>query len=193
MARHDHLLLSQVAEGNEKAFRELFEQYSDSIYGAAFAYTKSSLLAEEIVQEVFLKVWNKKESLPGVQDFPGYIFIIARNRILNVLRRRVTENHYLRNHSARLIDHGQTPEQEYIFKESKEILNKAVLQLPPRQRVIYQLIREQGLKLGEAAEQLGLSRNTVRNQLAKAMGAIRSYVRQHADEGLLLFTLLLLM
>ncbi len=184
-------LLERIAVGDEAAFQQLFDQYSDRIYGVAFTYTKCPLLSEEVVQEVFLKVWMKRSTLPAVINIADYIFILARNQVINMLRRSKIEKAYLKQLSS---DDNEilTPEHQYHYKESQQIIENAVLTLPPRQRLIYQLNQVQGLGLSEVADHLGLSRNTTRNHLSRAMQSIRTYVQQHADEHLLFFILLLL-
>jgi len=74
-------LLLKIAEGDESAFRKLFEHYWDNIYSVALAFTKSPVIAEEMVQDVFVKIWTKRQYLPEVQKFSDYLFIIARNHI----------------------------------------------------------------------------------------------------------------
>lgn len=189
---HDSTLLERIAAGDEAAFQQLFNQYSDRIYGVAFTYTKCPLLSEEIVQEVFLKIWIKRNTLPAVINIADYIFIIARNQVMNMLRRSKMEKAYLKQLSSNTSENILTPEHQYYYKESQRIIENAVLMLPPRQRLIYQLNQVQGLGLSEVADQLGLSRNTTRNHLSRAMQSIRTYVQQHADEALLLFILLML-
>lgn len=185
-------LLEKIAAGDEAAFQQLFNHYSDRIYGVAFTYTKCPLLSEEVVQEVFLKVWLKRSTLPAVINIADYIFILARNRVINMLRRSKMEKAYLKQLSSSSYDNILTPEHQYHYKESQQIIENAVLMLPPRQRLIYQLNQVQGLGLSEVADHLGLSRNTTRNHLSRAMQSIRTYVQQHADELLLFFILLLL-
>ncbi|HEY9258362.1 RNA polymerase sigma-70 factor [Chitinophaga sp.] len=185
-------LLEKIAAGDEMAFQQLFDHYADRIYGVAISYTKCPLLSEEIVQEVFLKIWIKRNTLPAVNNIADYIFIIARNRILNVLRRNKMEKAYLKQLATDSDENILTPEHQYYYKESKRLIENAVLALPPRQRLIYQLNQVQGLGLSEVADHLGLSRNTARNHLSRAMESIRAYVLQHADEILLLFALLMI-
>ena len=182
-------LLEKIAAGDEIAFQQLFNDYADRVYGVAFAYTKCRILSEEIVQEVFLKMWMKRNTLPAISNVADYIFIIARNRILNMLRRNKMEKAYLQQLSSHNNENILTPEHQYNYKESKQLIENAVLALPPRQRLIYQLNQVQGLGLTEVADHLGLSRNTTRNHLARAMQSIRTYVQEHVDELLLLLIL----
>lgn len=181
-----------VAEGNENAFQQLFDSYADRIYGVAYTYTKSAHLSEEIVQDVFIKIWLKRAALPTVKSIADYVFIIARNRILNELRRLRLEKDYLRQLLSEETDGLQSPESEYVLKESRGLIINAINNLPPQQKVIYQLNQLQGIKLGEVALQLGLSRNTVRNHLSRATQSIREYLHEHLDEHTFLFVILFL-
>ena len=182
MSPCNDILRQQIAAGDETAFRQLFEQYSDRVFGVAFTYTKSSEMAEEVVQDIFLKIWIKREHLHTVARLQDYIFIMTRNHLLNVLRGIAREKACLERHRELAETFTPAPETEYMQKESRLVLEEAVLHLPPRQRTIYQLNQRHGLKLNEVADQLNLSRNTVRNHLFRAMLFIRDYVRRHGGE-----------
>ncbi|WP_158618198.1 RNA polymerase sigma factor [Chitinophaga lutea] len=175
-------LRQQIAAGDETAFRQLFEQYSDRVFGVAYTYTKSSEMSEEVVQDIFLKIWTKRESLHTVTRLHDYIFIMTRNHILNLLRGIAREKACMKRHQELSDSFTPAPETAYMQKESQLVLEEAVLRLPPRQRMIYQLNQRHGLKLNEVADQLKLSRNTVRNHLFRAMLFIRDYVRKHDGE-----------
>lgn len=182
----DKQLLKQVATGSDAAFKQLYQQYSDAIYGVAFTYTKSQVVSEEVVQDVFLKIWIGRSSLVNIDNFSNYIFIIARNHIINYLERNVKERAYYLHLSGYFQDKSNNPEEALVFKESKELIEKAISNLPPQQKAVYQLVKVQGMKLNDAAAELGLTRNTVRNHLDRAIKSMQSFIRQQA-QGLLLF------
>lgn len=179
-----------VAGGDEAAFRQMFDIYADRIYGVAYTYTKSPQLSEEIVQDVFVKIWLKRATLPAIRNMADYIFIIARNRIINELRRLRVEKDYLKQLLSEEPDGLRSPESEYVLKESRSLIANAINSLPPQQKVVYQLNQLQGLKLGDVALQLGLSRNTVRNHLSRALQSIREYLHEHSDEQTILFVII---
>ena len=183
-------LLRLVAEGDEQAFKNLFHQYWDNIYGVSLMLTKSAVLAEDMVQEIFLKVWLKKEQLPGVENFGNFIFIIARNHIFDTLRKKSREQEFTKHLITYFKTDPNNPEQELLQKESKNLVQNAINNLPGQQRLVYQLSRDKGLSQEEIADQLGLSRNTVRNHMARALQAIREFLQKHS-EGLLLFICLI--
>ena len=82
-------IIQRIVSGNEASFRIFFDYYWDNLYSVAFAFTKSETLSEEIVQEVFVKVWLKREYLASVNNIESWLFIIARNHILNVLQKKL--------------------------------------------------------------------------------------------------------
>ncbi len=178
-----------VAEGDENAFRFLFESYSDRVFGVALAYTRVPQMAEEVVQDIFLKLWTRRSELPSISKLESYIFIIARNHILNLLRNIAREKAMLQEHRHQWEDvHAAAAETVYMHKQSQQVFEEALLRLPPQQRTVFMLHRKHGLRLHEVADRLSLSRNTVRNHLARAMASIREYAKLHGLD----ITLLLL-
>jgi RNA polymerase sigma-70 factor (ECF subfamily) len=179
-------LLSRVAKGDEKAFRLLFSHYWGKIYSVAFTLTKSAELAEEIVQDVFLKIWLKKEQLPSIAKFESYLFIAARNHILNQLRKRTYDQHFAEHLEKHFSASAVSPEQEMLLKETNQLIHKALGQLPARQREVYELSRNQGLDTVTIARQLGISKLTVKSHMTKALQFIRHYLQPFPDKLLLL-------
>jgi RNA polymerase sigma-70 factor (family 1) len=179
-------LIRRIADDDEVAFRELFERYSDNIYGVAMAYTKSAGSAEEIVQDVFVKIWMNRNKLMQVERFDDYLFIVARNYILNYLRNNKKNKQF----TTQLLDHfGEytiTPEDEFLVKESQKLIEQAVAALPPQQQMVYELRRRQDLSLEQIAGQMNISRNTARNHLNQALKQIREHLRTHSGDALFL-------
>jgi len=184
MGSYDEIsLLSAIAKGDEIAFRQLFDRYWDNIYGVAFAFTKSPVIAEEMAQDVFVKIWLKRADLPQVKKFGDYLFIIARNHILSTLRKKILEQPF----SDHLLNYFQevsnTPENQLLLRETEHLLLKAIQQLPPQQHLVYCLSREQGLNQEEIAARLDISKNTVKSHMSKALQFIRNYLQMHAEIG----------
>jgi len=178
----ERALLSRVADGDEKAFTQLFERYSDATYGFAIFYTKTAESAEEVVQEIFLKLWLRRETLREIKNFQDHLFIITRNHVIDFLRKHLREKKYQQQLTQYFKEVSFTPEQQLIFKESGEMVERAVALLPPQQQVIYRLRRNEDMPLDEIAFTMNLSRLTVRNHLNKALGAIRAYLQAHSRE-----------
>lgn len=185
-------LIRLLAGDDASAFRQLFERYSDNIYGVAMAYTKSPDTAEEIVQDVFVKIWMNRSKLLLVERFDDYLFIVARNYILNHLRNNKKNKQFTTLLSEHFGGYTITPEDEFLVKESQKLIEQAVAALPPQQQIVYQLRRKQELSLDEIAGRLNISRNTARNHLNQALKQIKEYLRTHSGDTLFLACLVLL-
>jgi len=170
----DKTLFSQIAEGAEPAFRILFDRYKAKIYYFILGIIKSSADTEELVQDVFFRLWISRHALAEVENPSTYLFVMARNRSLDHLK-KITADRRLKNE---LIAKGEPDvnltEQEFFFRESRKILEQAVHDLPAQQQKVYRLSREAGLSREQIADQLGISPNTVKNHLADAMAALRT-------------------
>lgn len=172
----------QVAEGDERAFSELFHQYRNVVYTIAYKITTSEPMAEEILLDVFLKVWLKREQLVGIEHFTAWLFTITRNQVFSSLKqlavRRKAEG--CAGGEEYLLQPAN-PDHQLLEKEYQQLLHEAVLRLSPQQKRVYQLIKEQGMKREEAARALNLSPETVKRHLAEAMQLIRGYCLAKAD------------
>ena len=179
-------LLKLISNGDEIAFTELFERYSDNLYSVALAYIKSPEIAEELVQDVFVKLWQKREESIELQSLKNFLFITLRNEIWNVFRSQKREKKYLEELKRRFSSMNATPEEITLFRQSNEILEKGIRLLPPQQKTIFELSKKEGIKLTEIAKQLGLSRNTVRNHHQAALKFMRDFLRQNHVSELLI-------
>jgi len=174
-------LLKQLSEGNEAAFASLYGHYKDKIYSIAYSLTKSVPLAEETVQDVFMKMWLKRVSLREAQSFKDYLFIVTRNHIFNLLKRQALHELAVDKLSRQPQHSFPAPDDFLENKAYRDLLQQAINQLPAQQQQVYKLSKEQGLKREEVAAQLGLSPETVKIHLARAMRAIRAYCLSRLD------------
>ena len=181
----DQLIL-QIAEGNENAFRQFFNHYYNRIFSVAFAFTKSAELAEEMVQDVFLKIWLKREGLPQVKKIEAYLFITARNHLYNELRKKIHDVTFVECVGEYFTESALSPENQLLYKDSLRLVNTAVEKLPLQQRAVFELSRNEGLNHDKIAQQLGISKLTVKSHLTKALQFIRQYLLRHSDTFLLL-------
>ncbi len=165
-------LSQMMSSGSEEAFRKLYDLYFDKIFAVAISFTKSHVISEEIVQDVFLKIWLKRELFSSVDNFEAYLFISARNHIYNCLRSKMKEDvflDYLQNYFAVAEDATSSLNTKDIFKyisEARELL-------PPQQRLIFELSRYEGLNHQAIAKKLDISTLTVKSHLTKALRFIR--------------------
>ncbi len=170
---NESVLLQQMIEGDTTAFKEIYEFYQGIVYAFAFRLTKTKDLAEDVVQEVFTKIWEKREQINIEKNFGGYIRQTARNHIYNAWTKAAHDKTMLEN-MGRHLQHLQTlTPDELAFRELGRMYRQAVDKLPARQKEIFQLRREQELSFEQIATRLGISKNTVKNQMVSALRSIR--------------------
>jgi RNA polymerase sigma-70 factor (ECF subfamily) len=174
-------LIKQIAEGDEAAFRTIFEHYRAPFYSAAFKMTRSANLAEEIVQEVFVKIWVKRKLIAAAKRPADYVFTLLHNCFYAQFRKLARENK-LKTELAQDCEESEDAIQSLLFeKENKAILENVINQMPPRQRLIYKLAKQEGWSREEIAKGLDISPNTVRNHLAAAIEFLQNYFRKNAS------------
>jgi len=139
---------------------------------------KSPVLAQEITQEIFIKIWRHRENLSTIDQPESYILTIAARHTLDQIKKRLNENRMLQRFSAGLSLTHNDPEDLLLLKDTEELIQRAVDQLPPQQRSVYLLSRREGMSYEEIGRELNISPNTVRNHLVKALAAIRIWLEQ---------------
>jgi RNA polymerase sigma-70 factor (family 1) len=168
-------LLSRLQTGNEEAFSQIFNHYRPVVYNVAYKFLKSPVLSEEIVQDVFLKIWLKRNEMGSIKDFKSYLFIMTRNFIFDRIKKMSYET------EAKSALNGETffiDDTEYLVRhhECQQLLKEAIELLPPQQRTIYNLAKVEGLSQEAIAERMQLSKLTVKKHMAMALKAIRKYL-----------------
>lgn len=168
-------LLKLLKKGNIRAFDAIYEKYSKRLYVFVFRYIKQKTDAEEIVQEVFLKIWESREKIDLYSSFDSFLFTIAYNNTISLLRKRVNEKKYLEHlkHKQQVND-NEGIIAEMHFKEIEKRVKSLLEQLTPRQKEIFYLSREEGLTHEEIAKKLNISANTVKNHLVATLAFLKS-------------------
>lgn len=168
-------LLLHVASKDEQAFTELVNRYRDNIYTTALRLVHRRVLAEEVLQDVFLKVWLNAATLPELDNFPAWLNRVARNTIYTAFRQSLKENIIALDETTQEISTPFLEEDRILDKEYTSLLRDAVASLPPRQQQAWRLIREEGKKRAEAAAELNISPETVKFHLEAAVRNVRAY------------------
>ncbi len=166
-------ILHLISEGNELAFRKIFDHYSSRLYNYSFRITDDEELSEEIVMDTFLKVWCNRQSLNEIIHFDSYLYTLVKNRAFNAIKRRAHEAVIISKLSLNNSEYQDTTEETVIYNEYQHILSQAVNQLPPQQRIVFSMSRDEGMKYEEIANHLNLSKNTVKAHLKKALSTLR--------------------
>ena len=168
-------LIDLIAQGDENAFRELFNEHRETIYKTALRLTASAVAAEDVLQEVFLVVWLKREQLSAVLNFRAYVKTIARNHMIRSFKHLTRQRNASQTLSVIKGDQHQDTEDIIQDREFYKILQSAVATLSPRQATVYFLIREKGFSREQAAAYLDVYPETVKSHLEVAMKKIRAY------------------
>jgi RNA polymerase sigma-70 factor (family 1) len=183
----ERLLLQQIADRNEHAFKTLFDKYRDRLFHYINGIVKSKEVAEELVMDVFLKIWLGKEVVNQIGNFDAFLFRVAYNKSIDFLRSAARDPRFsdLLWKEVQLTD-GIQADQQLITREYEQKLREAILQLTPQRRLVYQMSRERGLSHVEIAKKLHLSKHTVSNHIVESQRFIRAYLIQHMDIALLI-------
>lgn len=169
------ILLSQ---GDKAAFTKIFEYYEPRIYPFILKITRSEVSAEEIVQELFIKLWTGREGLAKIQNHRSYIFRMASNRTANYLRDLAKNTRLVQNAAGKMVVERNTTEEAIDYKYTRRVINKVIEQLPAQQKRVYELSRQQGLSAEEISQQMGIAEKTVKNHLTEALKFIRTKLEQ---------------
>ena len=176
-------LIKLLKEGEMKAFDIIFKKYSKRLYGFVFRYIKQEVDTEEIVQEVFIKIWRSREKIDAYSSFESFLFTIAHNATVNLLKKRATEQKYVEYiKSLQSIDETYELTDEIHYNELKQKFQGLLDELTPRQKEIFQLSRDEGLSNKEIANKLDISVQTVKNQLVTTL----SFLKGNLDNNLII-------
>lgn len=185
----DKLLVQELISQNERAFQQLYIKYRGDIYAYSRSLLKSDSNAEEIVQDVFLKVWLNCENLNPDLSFKAYLFTIARNLSFNFLS-KAANIQSLREEIFFKSQGVYNNVNDYLADEDYELVRqKAVESLPPKRKAIFQKSRDEGKSYEDIGKEMGISVSTVKTQMSKALENIRHYLHANTD---LTFSMLLL-
>ena len=185
-------LLVRIAEGDQLAFKKVYDTYFNRTYAFAFHVLHSKDLAQEVVQEVMLKIWQLGDELLAVRNLEGYLKMLAKRRAIDLLRRQQLERRAVQKSQENWQENSDDTEEAIILNEIREILETGISLLPHQQRIVYKLCQQQGLKYDQAAEQLNISPGTVHRHMKLALKFLRLYVKEHTDLAVLLLVFKLL-
>lgn len=186
--RCERRLLEQVAEGDMEAFREMYHSFGGELQRYIFLFTRSREDTEEILQDVFVKLWEKRQTLPAITSFRGYLYRMARNRVLNYFRSvRARVRTEALPESLQQEPCSPDAADQLLYKQYDNLARQAIGLLPERRKQVFLLSREKGLSLQEIADQLRVSKSAVKQHLYGASGFIREYLRKHGVVTILLF------
>jgi RNA polymerase sigma-70 factor (ECF subfamily) len=175
----ESVLIKRIAGGDEAAFRQIFHHYNQKLFPVILSLVRSESDAREIIQEVFIKFWLGRASLPGIANPGGWLYTMACNAAYDFIRSRATYQSKLRQLPTTHIDRDLEEQLEAKFAQA--LIEEAVSHLAPRRRQVFQMAHLQGYSRKEIAEKLEISEYTVRNQLVEAVAFVQEYLEKHAS------------
>jgi RNA polymerase sigma-70 factor (ECF subfamily) len=174
----EKLLAHRLVAGDIAAFDEIYCLYFHPVYSNALKITRDTATAEDVLQEVFITLWEKRATIDPGKSLAGWLFVLCYNRSINILRRRLRE----------LLVYRQLPqpqegpmEEEIKFGVQWNILESALARLSPQRRRVFELCKLQGKTYEEAAMELHISKYTVKEYLSAAVVAVKEYSRRHPE------------
>jgi RNA polymerase sigma-70 factor (ECF subfamily) len=185
---NDQELLQLLAVGNEKAFKTLFDTYRNRLFYYISHFIKSEQVAEELVMDVFMKIWMGKELASQINNFDAFLFRIAHNKSIDFLRSAAKDSLLKELLWEEIqVASGEQADTSMLIKEYEEKSREAISLLSPQRKKVYNLSREQDLAHDQIAEQLSISKATVNNHIVEAQRFIRSYLSKNLDLTMVIF------
>ena len=179
----DHQLWEAIQQSDEKAFSELFNRYWSTAHRIAYSKTRSIETTQEIVQELFITLWDKRKTLV-VQNMPAFITTCIKNKAIKYIESQIIKEKYWAYYKNYIPQNKSVTENELNFNELNEVMKAGVDRLPAKSKTVFQLNRLQGKSISEIAEMLNLSEKAIEYHLTQSL----KHLRLHLKDFLVLFS-----
>jgi RNA polymerase sigma-70 factor, ECF subfamily len=176
----DATLVRRIKENDKLAFELIFNKFSRKLYYFTLGYVHSQSESEEIIQNVFVSLWENRDMISEAFPLQNYLYKVTVNHIYNYFKHQLVRRRYIENMILEGTDIDQDTVQDILTNDLGEIVNKIIGELPLRQKVIYRLSRVDGLSHFEIAQRLGLSVRSVENQIYRALKYIREKLNKES-------------
>tara|TARA_R110002124_G_scaffold70594_1_gene189302 strand:- start:135 stop:743 length:609 start_codon:yes stop_codon:yes gene_type:complete len=177
----EQILLTCCASGDRASYAKLYTSYLSIVLDYVYLFTGSRELSEEIVQDLFVKIWEKRAVLQDVQHFKPYLFRTVKNMVMDYYRHKQVEDRFRQDNGARSEESEEQSDFDLIYNQYYELAEQAINLLPEKRREIFKLRTQQDLSLDEIADQLQISKSVVKKQYYAATFFIKEYLRKHGE------------
>lgn len=177
---NDTDLALKIRTGNQKAFREIYDRYHVQMYYIAKKYVKSSELAEDAVQDIFVKLWDKRYRIDETKSLKAFLFTMLRNHVLNMIRDRRDEIVSITGVESKMLPRQNLTEDDLVYKEYHDIVQQGLNELSDRKREVFELRTLQGHSNSEVAELLDINIRTVKTHFYNSSKFMREYLKKYA-------------
>lgn len=169
-------IIQMLSDDNPAAFETLFLHYYPKVKLFLIGFLKDEEAAQDIVQDVFLKLWQRRKELDDLANFNAFLFRCAKNEMLNYLKKQYTGTLYIEKEKKKEERYNDDPESEYVATELSSLVKSIIDKMPSQQKIIFKMSREEGLSSDEIAQKLSINKRTVENHLSLALKAIRENI-----------------
>ena len=183
---HSDFLVNQLVQGNQLAFTKLYDQYSKQLYRNIFRMVKDEDVAQELLQDLFMKIWEIRENIDPGKSFKSFLYKVAENLVYGHFRKVAKDARMLDRLILVSTELYSSAEDLMIKRESHELLNLAIEQLSPQRKRIYKLCKFEGKSYKEVSQELGITTAAVNSQIILANKAIRQYFYLNKNIAVLL-------
>jgi len=187
----DGLPLKDLIQGDMSAFRKIYDTYNLMIFSRVLKLVKSKDIAEEILQETFIKLWEKRADLDIEYSIKAYVFRIAENLVIDFFR-KASRNKEMQSHIKNIVTQSYLHIEEAIYAgETATLLETAINLLPPKRREIFRLCKLEGKSYEEVSKLLGVSISTINDHIVKGTLSVKTYLKINNEVALLIVVLLI--
>lgn len=177
---NDSDLAHRIKYGEKEAYEQLFKRYAPRIFNFSLTYLKNNADAEELVQDVFMKVWEKRVTLDAGQNIKAYLFKIAVNTIYDFIRRKNIETSFNEFTLANSQNSSNSTWDTVVYNEMQTRINNLISEMPEQRRRVFHLSKKKGLTNDQIAQKLNLSKRTVENQLYRAISFLKENLKNES-------------
>lgn len=177
-------LLERLRKGDQTAFIKIYDHYKQPLYIFISRFVKVPAYADDLLQDIFLKLWEIRARINPDFSFKAYLYRISRNMVYKFLKKIAVDEKLLSDTLYYFRNESPDAELSLQWKQYEEQINEAILQLPPKRQMVFRLCREQHKSYDEVSAVLGISRNTVKEHMVLSMKSISNYLKIHSDISL---------
>jgi len=169
-------LTLQLKDGSESAFTALYKMHASKLYANLFYFLKEEDIAKELLQDIFLKVWNQKENIDPEKSFKAFIYKIGHNLIYDHFRRAALDRKLTDTFISKFAEDYTHVEEQLLYKEASHILQQAIDGLPSQRKMVFMLCKLEGKSYKEVSEIMNISVSTISDHIVKATKSVKEYV-----------------
>lgn len=169
-------MLALIKGGDRSAFNEIYQRYWFKLYKKAFERIKSRDEAEDMIQDLFIDFWMKRETLIINVSLSAYLFTAIKYKVINYIEANIVRNNYLKSLNNAVMDYDDATNQSLICRDTERWMDLEIQKLPPRVKRVFELSRQENLSIKEIAQKLEVSDQTVKNQIGKALKTIKVHL-----------------